>query len=387
MRIAYFTDTYLPQINGVTNTLGRLGDYLKNRQIEHLIFAPQYEREPSGLTCLCPSPVARFKSVTLPFYPECRLSLPNYTKLAGIADRFRPDLIHLTDPLGIGLAGLRYAKERRIPVVSSFHTNFDAYLSYYKMEYLEGMVWALFQWFHNSCAMNFCPSQTTMQVLAAKGIENLALWARGVDSVRFSPHHRREEIRRRFISRPEQLLFLYVGRIAPEKDLDILTQSIKQVNQTHQEKIRFIIAGDGPYAQDMREQSDGNVLFTGYLQGAELSSLYASCDAFVFPSSTETFGNVVLEAMASRLPVITVRSGGVTDNVVDGQNGLLCAPRDEASLAEAMIRLADQDELREALAANALAHASSQSWNTIFDRLLGDYRFVLDKYSDTVQTA
>lgn len=166
-----------------------------------------------------------------------------------------------------------------------------------------------------------------MQVLAAKGIENLALWARGVDSVRFSPHHRREGIRRRFISRPEQLLFLYVGRLAPEKDLDILTQSIKQVNQTHQEKIRFIIAGDGPYAQDMREQSDGNVLFTGYLQGAELSSLYASCDAFVFPSSTETFGNVVLEAMASRLPVITVRSGGVTDNVVDGQNGLLCAPR------------------------------------------------------------
>jgi len=387
LRIAYFTDTYLPQINGVTNTLRRLGDYLNDRQIEHMFFAPEYEKESSGLAHFNASPVTRFKSVTLPFYQECRLSVPNYAKLSQIADRFQPDLIHLTDPLGIGLAGLRYARERQIPVVSSFHTNFDTYLKYYKMEYLEGMVWALFQWFHRFSEMNFCPSQTTMNVLAEKGIENLALWSRGVDSVRFNPDLRSEEVRRQFLQEPDQLLYLYVGRIAPEKDLDILTESIKLVNSTHKTKIRFVMVGGGPYTKEMQEQSDDNVLFTGYMQGQELSALYASCDAFVFPSSTETFGNVVLEAMASGLPVITVNSGGVIDNVFDGQNGLLCEARDAVSLAAGITKLADDSRLRETLAANALAHAATKSWSSIFDQLVRDYDFVLEKNRANLQVS
>ncbi len=375
MRIAYFTDTYLPQINGVSNTLEKLGDYLTKQDIKHMFFAPQYQEE---LGFESNSPVVRFKSISLPFYPECRISIPIYANLCRLADKFKPDIVHLTDPLGIGLAGLRYARDRGIPIVASFHTNFDAYLKYYNLEYLEVPVWGLFKWFHGFGTINFCPSQDTLQVLASKGIENLSIWARGVDTEKYNPSRRSPAVREQLKSK-NKISFLYVGRLAAEKDLDILMNAIDRVNSCYAGQVQFVFVGDGPLAKSMKDRAQDNVVFTGYLRNEELSAVYASCDVFVFPSSTETFGNVVLEAMASGLPVIAVNAGGVKDNVFHEYNGLICVPRDADSLAEAIVQVAKDKKLRDTLTANALSYAEMKSWNKIFDQLVASYAKVLQQ--------
>ncbi|MDR3539472.1 MAG: glycosyltransferase family 1 protein [Desulfosporosinus sp.] len=377
MRIAYFTDTYLPQINGVSNTLEKLGAYLLDKNIEHMFFAPDYNEK---IMSTANSPITRFKSVSLPFYPECRLSLPLYANLCQIADQFKPTIIHLTDPFGIGLAGLRYARDRGIPIVSSFHTNFDVYLKYYNLEYLEDIIWSFFKWFHRASMLNLCPSQDTLKILESKGLENLCIWSRGIDRDKFNPNQRSSNIRYR-LKADDKLIFLYVGRMAVEKDLDILLDSIAIVNSSYADKVQFVFVGDGPYAKSIKERSYDNVVFTGYLRDGELAAMYASSDVFVFPSSTETFGNVVLEAMASGLPVIAVNSGGVKENVFHDYNGLMCAPRDTKSFTQAIIRLIEDKPLKETLAANAREHSAQKSWSMIFDQLVIDYGLVLKKSS------
>lgn len=375
MRIAYFTDTFYPQINGVTNTLNRLETYLKNNAIQHMFFAPGYSEE---LKSRNRKNVRRFKSVSFPFYPECRLSIPLYKNISRLADKFKPDLIHLVTPLGIGLAGLRYARERGLPVVMSYHTNFDAYLKYYNLEFMESTIWNFFRWFHSFSNINFCPSKNTLETLKSNGIGNLKLWSRGIDTVAFSPEQRDTGLRQTLNS-AGRTMFLYVGRLAAEKDLDILVESIKSINSSYPGRAQFIIAGDGPYGEQMKKATIKNMIFTGYLKGRELSALYSSCDVFVFPSSTETFGNVVLEAMASGLPVITADSGGVKDSVVDGFNGLLCKPRSVESFSGAMSKFIGNNSLIADMGFNARQYTLTKSWDKIFGQLMTDYECALEE--------
>lgn len=376
MKILYFTDTYLPQINGVTNTLEKLGKYLQGNETEYKIFAPYYDYKAS----LLEDPhIHRFNSISLPAYPECRLSLPFYYNLCQLADKFNPDIIHLMTPVGLGITGLRYAQERNLPVVSSYTTSFDEYLKYYKLDFLNPILWTLFKWFHNSCKINFCPSKDTMNGLKYKGIKNLKIWSRGIDTETFSPSYRSEELRFK-LNIQNKISILYVGRLAKEKDLDILMESIKILNNKYYNHIRFIIAGDGPYGNVLIKESPDNVSFTGYLTGTELSSLYSSCDIFAFPSSTETFGNVVLEAMASGLPVVGVKSGGVLDSIIDGYNGLLCTPRDSISFSECISSFLKDPEMLRRLGNNARNYSLKKSWNSIFNMLTYDYRILLKEH-------
>ncbi len=374
MRIAYFTDTYLPQINGQTNTLRELDDYLLKKNISHVFFAPKY---PDAASYLSENNVRRFNSISLPFYRECRISIPLYRYLCKKVDAFSPDIIHLATPLGIGLKGLKYARERKIPIVSSFHTNFDVYLKYYKLQYLEDMVWKFFKWFHNFCEINFCPSMHTLETLDKNGIKHLKIWSRGIDTKKFSPRHRDPMIRRQ-LNAGSKVLFLYVGRLAPEKDLDILIESINKINVLYPCEAHFVIVGDGPYAQKMREVLPENVTFTGYLKGLELSKIYASCDVFVFPSSTETFGNVVLEAMASGLPAVSVEAGGVKESIIHAYNGLLCQPRSTDSFTHAISLFLNNRNLIYELGINARKYSMTKSWNLIFGQLVSDYNAILN---------
>ena len=381
MRIAYFTDTYLPQVNGVTNTLDKLKNYLAKNGTEYMFFAPEYHEKTITIR---EGDVKRFKSIPFPPYPECRLSLPIYANLARLTDSFKPDLVHLVTPLGIGLAGLKYARERGIPFVSSFHTNFDMYLKYYNLEYFHDALWNYFKWFHSFCALNFCPSQDTLETLSSKGIDKLRIWSRGIDTEKFNPIYRDESLRQK-LGAGERKLFLYVGRLAAEKDLDILMKSIVKINELYPGKAMFVLAGDGPNAGSLKASAPENVVFPGYLRGRELSAMYASCDAFVFPSSTETFGNVVLEAMASGLPVVTVNSGGVKDSMLDNYNGLLCKPRDVESFTLAIERLLTDSGLIIELGRNAREYALTKSWNWVFDNLISDYKHILYNYEHTKQ--
>lgn len=373
MKIAFFTDTFLPQINGVTKTLARLIDYLDEKGIEHLVLAPDHQEDDFfGYN------VERFLSFKFFLYPECRLSIPNFFRINKKLRDFNPDLIHIVTEFNMGLTGLQYAKLNDIPVVSSYHTNFSTYLKYYNLEFLDNLSWNYMKWFHNQCETNFCPSHETKKMLEHKGIDNVEIWTRGIDCEQFSPDYRNADFRR-VHSIDNKIVLLYVGRVSMEKDLDILLNSFCDISKKYKDNVALVITGEGPMLENFRNDCPGNVIFTGYKHGDELSEIYASSDIFVFPSTTETFGNVVLEAMASGLPVIGAASGGVKDNLINGYNGSSCEPRDTDAFTKATIKLIDNKLLRVAMGYNARQHALQKSWGKVFDKLISDYERCLRK--------
>jgi glycosyltransferase involved in cell wall biosynthesis len=372
MKIAYFTDTYYPQINGVTKTLEKLRCYLRDNYIEYMFFTPEYPEKQEDMGCINDNKIKRFKSISFPLYPECRITFPIYQNLCRIADEFKPDLVHLITPFGMGLTGLKYARDRDIPIVSSYHTNFDSYLKYYKLEYLENIYWSLLKWFHSHTVFNFCPSHDTLKVMQNKGIEDIKIWARGIDTEKFNPDFKSQAIRRK-LGASNKVVFLYVGRLAVEKDLDVLLESIKRVETLRPGKSMFVFTGDGPYASIIMKESCGNIVCTGYLKNEKLREMYASCDVFAFPSGTETFGNVIIEAMSSGLPVIAVNSGGVMENMLHEYNGLVCEPGNVGSFTEALIKFIDDRSLITKLGSNARKYSLTLTWDSVFSKLVADY--------------
>ncbi|MCA0756282.1 glycosyltransferase family 1 protein [Paenibacillus sp. N4] len=372
MRLAIFSDTFLPQINGVSRTLQRLTDHLHLRGIEHLVFTPK-----SGKEADLASPLRPISSIPFFLYPECRVALPNMAAVRQELLAFKPDLIHIATPFNLGLSGLHLARKHDIPHVASYHTHFDRYLEYYRMKKMIPLYWSYMNWFHRSCEAVFAPSRETMDTLRAHGMHRLRLWSRGVDCQLYSPAKRSHDMRERYgITAP--LLLLYAGRIAPEKDIGTLGAVMRALPGSVQQRVHWIIAGDGPNRQELQEQAPANVTFAGYLHGEELAQAYASSDMFVFPSASETFGNVVLEAMASGLPVIGANAGGVKEIVADGVSGALCEPRNTEDFVRAIARWADSPELLGAMSRESRRQALGRSWTSIFDRLLEDYGHILD---------
>ena len=368
MRIAFFTDTFYPQINGVSNTLSYLSRYLDAKKIEHVFFAPDYgfdSPECEGL------PVVRFKGLRPIIYPECRLAFVTLEKMSDILADFAPDVVHIVTELSMGLAGLRAATALGLPIVMSYHTNFDQYLRFYHLTYLGEPLWRYMKWFHSFALANLCPSRDTLESMRERGFRNLDIWSRGIDLTRFSPSHSSPGLRRE-LGAGDRTVFLYVGRVSAEKGLDVLMQSIRIVNRSHGDRVQFWITGDGPYRKELSSLALPNVVFTGEKRGEELARIYASADAFVFPSGTETFGNVLLEAMASGLPPVCTDSGGITDYTVAGENALVCRYGDPAGMAEAIVGMLDPG-LRRRIRLQALRTAQGRSWDAIFAALMRHY--------------
>ena len=368
MRIAIFTDTFYPQINGVSNTLRNLSQYLQANQVEHVFFAPDYDFESPECAGL---PVIRFKGICPKIYPECRIAFVSTGRMAGLLEEFAPDVVHIVSELGIGFAGLRASGALGIPVVMSYHTNFDRYLQFYNLPHFKKMLWAYMKWFHSFALVNLCPSGDTLRTLRQQGLQNLDIWSRGIDLERFNPSCRSKELRTQ-LGAGDKTVFLYVGRVSVEKGLDVLMQSICALNDTHGGEIQFWITGDGPFLPEMRKADLPNVVLTGEKRGAELSEIYASADAFVFPSGTETFGNVLLEAMASGLPVICTDSGGITDYTVHNENAWVFANGNADGLTRAILDFLDP-KLREHIRKGGLRTAKSKSWEAVFSRLVAHY--------------
>ncbi|AIQ51940.1 glycosyltransferase family 4 protein [Paenibacillus sp. FSL R7-0331] len=372
MRLALFTDTYLPQTNGVSRTLHRLTGHLNRRGIEHLLFSPKSASEED-----CDDPVRKISSIPFFLYPECRLALPGLSSIHNELRAFRPDLLHLATPFNLGLYGLRYAHKHNLPHVASYHTHFDRYLRYYRMPSLIPLYWKYMKWFHRSCDAILAPSRETAGVLRTRGFTGLRLWSRGVDCGLYNPEKHSENVRGRYgIQTP--LMLIYVGRIAPEKDIATLMAAMRLLPESVAAAVHLLVVGDGPLLPELRASAPANVTFAGSRHGDELAELYASSDIFVFPSATETFGNVVLEAMASGLPVIAADAGGPRELVVPGRSGTLFDPQQPAAMAEAICRLAGQPELRLAMGREGRRLALSLSWETIFDGLIRDYEEVIE---------
>ncbi|MDO4301393.1 MAG: glycosyltransferase family 1 protein [Clostridia bacterium] len=374
MRIAYFTDTYYPEINGVTNTLLCLHKYLDDNNIEHIFFTPQYSEEKSGAY------IMRFKGLKIPFYPNSRLALPYHTVVKKKIQEFQLDIIHIVTEFTIGNEGIRIAREMNIPVVTSYHTNIEQYLEYFHVKLLEKPVKAYFHKFHSNAEITFCPSMQTLLHLKTQGYYNLDIWSRGVDNTLYSPLKRKNRWRKQFGT--DKFICLYVGRLSYEKGLDVYIEAIKKINKNYGCEIVFVFAGDGPYRNTLESFEADNVKLTGFIRGEMLAELYADSDLFVFPSGTETFGNVLLEAMASGIPAICTNSGGVTDFAVNNKNTIMVPFRDSNALADAIVRIKENSLLQEKIAAGGLKTARERSWNLIMNGLINSYAQILEQYAE-----
>ncbi len=367
MRIALFTDTYQPQINGVTNTLDRMCRYFEDQGIEYLIFAPHYG-DP-----VAEKNVERFYSLKFFLYPECRITLPNVFRVHAALNEFRPDVIHLMTEFNMGLMGLNYALKNQIPVISNYSTNFSQYTDYYKIDLLRQGVSSYMNWFHNQCLLTTCPSRSAKAMLHTFGVPRTSIFSRGIDAGRFSPMHR-NDILRRELGLESKVALLYVGRVAAEKDMDILRDSYESIHSKYPDQVRLVMVGDGPMLETCRSTFPADTLFMGFRKGHELAQIYASCDIFVSPSSTETFGNVVLEAMASGLAVVGANAGGVGEIIRHLRTGLLFTARSSPSMVQMVEKLIVDASFRTQLQQHGREYALSQDWQQILDDLAGLYK-------------
>jgi glycosyltransferase involved in cell wall biosynthesis len=372
MRVSLITETYFPQVNGVSRTLGELVRHLTERGDEVQLVHPDYGQPPAS------QHTHLVRSVNLPFYKELYLPLPPFGSVRRAIDVFRPELVHIATEATLGLSVLRHVQSRKIPIVSSFHTNFDQYSRHYRVGWAKGTIWRYLRWFHNRTKETYVPSRTTIEDLEKLGFDRLVLWPRGVDSTLFRPERPgRDEVRRQLGWGPDDLVISYVSRLAPEKNVSYLADALGIV-AAQRPDVRILLVGDGPARGDLERRIGSLVRFAGYKTGQDLADHYAAGDIFAFSSLTETFGNVVLEAMASGMPVVALRAGGVGDTVQHGQTGLLVEPANPPDrFAEAMLSLVDNPERRRAMSRAARDYAQSQSWDAIMGALRDRYELAI----------
>ena len=378
MRIALFTETFLPKVDGIVTRLRHTIEHLERSGDRVLVVAPE-----GGLTEYKGAKIHGVPGMPLPLYPELKLALPPIgTKQA--LEKFKPDLIHVVNPAFLGVGGIYYAKTLNIPLVASYHTHLPQYLQHYGLGALEGLLWELLKAAHNKAHLNLCTSSVMVKELTAHGIERVDLWQRGVDTEMFQPHLASAQMRSRLSQgNPEAPLLLYVGRVSAEKQIDGIKPVLEAIPEA-----RLAIVGDGPSREALEAHFAGtNTHFVGYLQGLELASAFASADAFVFPSRTETLGLVLLEAMAAGCPVVAARSGGIPDIVTDGVNGYLFEPDDPDGAITATKSLLEATQIREELRRNARTEAERWGWAAATQQLQNYYRNVLNTQYGSVSAA
>ncbi len=366
LRLALFTETWTPQVNGVARTLERLRDAVIARGGDVLVVTaddPDARAEPN---------VYRAPSAPFWAYPQLRLAWPTRNTVSEVLRAFSPTLVHVATEFGVGLAGRSAAQRMQLPLVTSYHTNFTAYAQYYSLGMLARPGWQYLRWFHSAGARTYCPTQSIVREVQAQGFQNCAVWSRGVDTQRFSPMHKRSALREQLGIADDVLLVTYVGRIAAEKGLDVALHAMRLAAQARPGKIAFAVIGDGPFEQETRARTPEPRWIPGKLLGAELSTAYASSDLFLFPSTTDTFGNVLLEAMASGLPVVGA-DVGPTRELIGETRGWLVAPGNAEAMAAALVQAVDEPALRYERATAALEFAGACSWDGVWDRLFQDY--------------
>ncbi len=378
MRVALFTETFLPKVDGIVTRLKHTVDHLQRLGEQVLVFSPD-----GGLTEYKGAKIYGVSGFPLPLYPELKLALPR-PSIALAIQRFKPDIIHIVNPAVLGLSGLLCSKLYDIPLVASYHTHLPEYLQHYGLGMLEGVLWELLKAAHNQAALNLCTSTAMVKALSDRGIERTNLWQRGVDTEMFQPGLASRDMRSRLSQgNPDSPLLLYVGRLSAEKEIDRIKPVLEAIPNAH-----LALVGDGPHRQALEKHfADTPTHFVGYLQGKELGAAFASADAFVFPSRTETLGLVLLEAMAAGCPVVAARSGGIPDIVEDGVNGYLFDPADEQGAIAATQRLLANADEREALRHRARQEAEKWSWAAATQQLKGYYKDIIASHPATPQAS
>ena len=375
MKIAIVTETFLPSVDGVVTRLRHAVERFTDQGHEVMVIAPDL-----GVTEHHGARVVGIRPVTLPFYKHRRFTLPTPT-VDGIIRGFHPDVVHAAQPILLASSGAYAAHRQRIPLVASYHTHIPRYLDLYKAyRWGKRPVWWQIKRNHALADVNLATSESMKQELSEQGIHNLHVVRRGVDTEIFHPRFASDAMRERLTQgHPEKKLLVFVGRLAAEKEIHRLRPMMDR-----RDDVALAIVGDGPFRRELEEMFAGtSTVFPGFMEGEELASAFASSDAFVFPSVTETLGLVILEGMASGLPVVAARSGPTLEQVTDGENGLLFDSGDEASLERALERLADTD-LRSRIRTAARAEAEKFSWENASDDLLRYYEMAIELHGPRV---
>jgi phosphatidylinositol alpha 1,6-mannosyltransferase len=356
MRVAVVTESFLPQVNGVTNTVCRILEHLAAQGHEALVIAPG-----PG-----PETYAGFPVVAVP-----AVGLPT-RRVERILRGFRPDLVHLASPIALGAAGARAARRIGVPCVAVFQTDIAGFARQYGFRGTDTMIWSWIRHIHRQAEVTLVPSRASYDQLRAQGVPRLALWRRGVDSERFDPARRDDALRARLLG-DRGVLVGYVGRLAGDKRVHLLAHLADLPD------VRVVAVGDGPAATSLRTLIPSAVL-PGFLSGSALSAAYASFDVFVHTGADDTFGQCVQEAMASGVPVVAPAVGGPVDLVEPGRTGLLFQPDDPGDLRRCVAGLVGDAELRARYGANAREAVLARSWTAVCAELVGHYTAALDPY-------
>ncbi len=366
LHITIVSETFPPEINGVANTLRHLCLGLMQRGHRVTVIRPRQQLESKN--DFASASQALFtreyvvKGLPLPGYADLRFGLARASRLKKLLTKDRPDAIYVATQGPLGVAATSAARQMGIPVSSGFHTNFHSYSQYYGVGMLERLLCLYGRWFHNRTAITLVPTRKMQRTVQAMGIPVTGLWGRGVDCHRFTPHKRDNSLRASWGLQANDRAILYVGRLAPEKNLRMAVACFERIRGLHPQA-KFILVGDGPLRRQLAERHP-DYIFCGTRRGDELARHFASGDLFLFPSKTDTFGNVVLEAMASGLGIVAFDDAAAAEHIRDGENGMKVPLDQDEAYVDSALRLADQPTLLNRVRAQARLDALEQSWKS-----------------------
>lgn len=381
LRVSLVTETFPPEINGVAMTLGRLVAGLQARDHPVQLIRPRQGKEAEPAADPGIEQVLR-PGIPIPRYAGLNMGLPAKGVLCKLWATRRPDIVHIATEGPLGWSALAAAEKLRLPVVSGFHTNFDRYSRHYGIGWLKKPIHAYLRKFHNRTRLTLVPTRALREELMLAGFRNIEVLARGVDPVLFDPARRSVELRRQWGIDGDTLAVIHVGRIAPEKNLDLLVKAFRAIETRHP-GARLILVGDGPALAALRS-AHPDFVYRGARVGEDLATHYASADIFLFTSVTETFGNTLTEAMASGLACVAYDYAAAAETMRHGQNGLKAPMQDEPAFIDLASWLAAHPEARDAMRAAARDTALGLSWEAVHDRLEAYYLQVLGAHEAAI---
>ena len=376
MKLAFVTETFPPEVNGVAMTFGVIARELARRGHAVTVFRPE---RPPGKTAAAEAP---FREVPMPGcpvpgYPALRLGLPARRALRIRWGANRPDLVHVVTEGPLGASAVGAARDLNLPVTSSFHTNFHRYARDYRCGWLRPLALAWLRRVHNRTRRTFVPTAELQAELARAGFRGLGLLSRGVDTAQFHPGHRCAALRASWAAGPADPVVLHVGRLAAEKNYPLLFRAYAAMRAINP-RCRFVVAGEGPLEGRLKREHP-DCIFAGFFSRDEIGRYYASADIYIHASSSETFGNVLTEAMASGLAVAGFDYAAARQFVRHGENGLATPLGDPSGLIEAAARLAADPALRQRLRQGARAAVEAQAWEKVIVRFETDLIRVIEE--------
>jgi glycosyltransferase involved in cell wall biosynthesis len=375
LKIALVTETFPPEINGVAMTLSHLVEGLAHRSHDVTVSRPRQ----NALDTARADGLYReelFPSLPIPGYAFLRLGLPARGRLLRAWRARRPDLVHVATEGPLGYSALLAARRLGLPVSSSFHTNFHSYSRHYGFAFLTRPALAYLRHFHNRTRITLSPTAELNDALARDGFRDLRLMSRGVNTRVFSPSHRSEALRASLGVGPADLLVVHVSRLAAEKNYPLLFEAFAAIRE-RVPHAKLVIVSDGPLRKKLARQHP-HARFTGFLPRDALAAHYASADLFLYPSLTETFGNVTTESLASGLPVVAFDYAAAARFIRHGENGWLVPVGDRAAFIAAAVQVAGDATLRARLRPAARRTAEGISWDFVVDQLERDFASLLE---------